>query len=98
MFNRRLKELRTENNLTQKQLANIIECNQSMITRWEKGECEPTAGIIIAFAQFFDVTTDYLLGLENEDGSKNRYSINNNNGNIHIGNHYNISGNNNKIQ
>ena len=70
MYGKRLKELRTYQNLTQKQLALILQCNQSMITRWEKEECEPTEGIIKRTAIFFDVTADYLLGLEDEDGHK----------------------------
>lgn len=70
MYGKRLKELRTYQNLTQKQLALILQCNQSMITRWEKEECEPTESIIKRTAIFFDVTADYLLGLEDEDGHK----------------------------
>ncbi len=70
MFGQRLKELRKYQNLTQKQLALILQCNQSMITRWEREECEPTESIIRKVAIFFDVSTDYLLGLEDEDGHK----------------------------
>lgn len=70
MFGKRLKELRTYQNLTQKQLASILQCNQSMITRWEKEECEPTESIIKRASIFFNVTADYLLGLEDEDGHK----------------------------
>ncbi len=70
MFGQRLKELRKNQNLTQKQLALILQCNQSMITRWEREECEPTESIIRKVAIFFDVSTDYLLGLEDEDGHK----------------------------
>lgn len=66
----RLKELRKENELTQMELAKAICVTQSMITRWEKDECEPTASAIIAIARYFNVTTDYLLGLEKEDGTK----------------------------
>ncbi|MDE5911887.1 MAG: helix-turn-helix domain-containing protein [Clostridia bacterium] len=64
MFNIRLKELRKENKYTQKQLAAMIGCDQSMIVRWEKGECEPTASAIKKIAIVFEVTSDYLLGLE----------------------------------
>ena len=64
MFNIRLKELRLEKGYSQKQLANIIGYDQSMITRWEKGECEPTATAIKKLALLINVTTDYLLVLE----------------------------------
>lgn len=70
MFGIKLKELRLEKELTQKMLADVLHCNQSMIARWEKCECEPTESIIRRTAQFFQVTADYLLGLENEDGTK----------------------------
>lgn len=70
MFGIKLKELRLEKNLTQKQLAIILDCNQSMITRWEKEECEPTETVIKKTAVYFDVSADYLLGLEDETGAK----------------------------
>lgn len=64
MYGKILKELRKENNLTQKEVAAILRCNQSMIARYEKEECEPTETIIRETAKYFNVTTDYLLGLE----------------------------------
>ena len=88
MFNEKLKELRLEKGLSQKKLALILECNQSMITRWEKGECEPTESVIRRAAIFFDVSADYLLGLEDETGAKtyinNSFNNFNNNGNFKI--------------
>lgn len=57
-----LKELRTDRKLNQTELANELKVSQSMIVRWEKGECEPKASNIIAIADYFNVTTDYLLG------------------------------------
>lgn len=68
MFGTKLKELRLTEGLTQKQLSEMIDCNQSMITRWEKNECEPTATAIKKIAIIFQVTTDYLLELEEIDG------------------------------
>ncbi len=62
MISARINELRKENHLTQKQLAEKVGCNQSMIARWEKGECEPTAGAILKLAEVFGCSTDYLLG------------------------------------
>lgn len=64
MFGIRLKELRLEKQLTQKQLAIILQCNQSMITRWEKEECEPTESVIRRAALYFSVSADYLIGLK----------------------------------
>ncbi|MDE6362455.1 MAG: helix-turn-helix domain-containing protein, partial [Clostridia bacterium] len=42
-------------------------CDQSMIVRWEKGECEPTATAIKKIAMAFNVSADYLLGLDDEE-------------------------------
>jgi transcriptional regulator with XRE-family HTH domain len=61
----RIKELRKEAGLTQVELAEIIGCNQSMIARWEKGECEPTASAIVELSAALDCTCDYLLGKTN---------------------------------
>ena len=57
-----LKELRTDRKINQTELAIELKVSQSMIARWEKGECEPKASNIIAIADYFNVTTDYLLG------------------------------------
>ena len=70
LFGIRLKELRQEKGLGQKELAKVINTSKQNISRWEKGYFEPDQEITVRLAQFFDVSTDYLLGLENEDGSK----------------------------
>ena len=63
MFGERLKELRKENNITQQQLSDSLGCSQSMIARWESGECEPTESVIKKVAEYFSVSADYLLGI-----------------------------------
>lgn len=64
MFGIRLKELRLEKQLTQKELAKILLCDQSMITRWEREECEPTESVIRRTALYFSVSADFLIGLK----------------------------------
>lgn len=64
MFGTRLKELRLEKQLTQKELAKILLCDQSMITRWEHEECEPTESVIRRTALYFSVSADFLIGLK----------------------------------
>lgn len=90
MFGKRLKELRKERGLTQEKVAIILDCDQSMITRWEKEECQPTEGIILKTAVFFNVTADYLIGLEDESGAK---LVNSNNINNSFNNFSNNGGN-----
>lgn len=62
IFSQRLKELSLECGFTQVELAFKVGCNQSMVARWERGECEPTASAILKLSYVFNCTTDYLLG------------------------------------
>ena len=65
----RIKELRLEKELTQSELANAIHTSQRNVGRWENGENEPTASFLIALADFFKVSIDYLLYREDEFGN-----------------------------
>lgn len=62
----RIKELRLENRYTQKALAEMVFCDQSMIARWEKEECEPTATAIVNLSCALGCSCDYLLGKSDE--------------------------------
>lgn len=62
LFGERLKELRTESNLSQKNLALKLGIGKSIISGWELGQNEPTLSKLIAIADFFDVSIDYLAG------------------------------------
>jgi transcriptional regulator with XRE-family HTH domain len=66
----RLKELRETNKLRQKDIAQILNVRNTTVSAWEKGDNEPDIKTIKKLSQFFDVSADYLLGLENEDGTK----------------------------
>ena len=63
-FGEKLKELRMEKGLSQKALAEQLGCNQSMISFWENGINEPTITNLLNLSKIFEVSTDYLLGLE----------------------------------
>lgn len=60
----RLKELREERNLTQKEVGDAIMSDQSNVARWEKGINQPSAEFVLRLAEYFGVTTDYLLGAD----------------------------------
>ena len=62
MINKRIKQLRTTNNLTQKELADYLGLTPKMISFYELGQRVPPSDIIIKLSQKFGVTTDYLLG------------------------------------
>ena len=63
-FGNILKELRLDKNISQTELAKQIGVGKSIISLWEKDECEPTLSKLIALAEFFGVTIDYLAGIE----------------------------------
>ena len=62
IFNKRLKELRLQKKLSQDRLADKTGISQSAIGNWEIGKGTPSATAIILLANYFGVTTDYLLG------------------------------------
>ena len=61
----RLKDLRREHGLSQLQLALKLDMNQNTISRYESLEREADYATLIKFADFFDVSLDYLLGRSN---------------------------------
>lgn len=61
-FSDRLKELRIERRLTQEQLADKFFLNKSSISRYEREQQVPELELLQQIADFFTVTTDYLLG------------------------------------
>lgn len=63
-FGERLRDLRKEKNIGQIELAKQLGVGKSIISLWEKDECEPTLSKLVAIANFFGVTTDYLCGIE----------------------------------
>lgn len=65
----RLKELREERNLTQKEVSDAIGGSQSNLAKWEKEKIQPAADMIVKLADFFKVTTDYLLGRADDFGN-----------------------------
>ncbi|SHF50996.1 helix-turn-helix domain-containing protein [Caloramator proteoclasticus] len=58
----RIKKLRTEKQITQPELAKILGVSRSTIAMYENNEREPNIKTINKIADFFNVTTDYLLG------------------------------------
>ncbi len=61
----KLRELREEKKISQQELGKIIGVSDAAICNWENGTNEPKASYIKKLAIFFNVTTDYLLGTEN---------------------------------
>lgn len=66
MFGEKLKELRTQKNLSQKQLANILNVHKATISLYESNSRFPSVDILKAAARYFHVTTDYLLEMNSD--------------------------------
>lgn len=64
-FYERLKELRIEKGVGQIELAKAINVSKGIISLWENGLREPKLSNLISLAQYFEVSIDYLAGLEN---------------------------------
>lgn len=64
----RLKELRLDKGLKQSELANILMTTQATIGKYERGDLEPNLDFLKKLADFFEVSTDYLLGREDDFG------------------------------
>ncbi len=62
MFAKRLKQLRKEANLTQKNIADNFNTSPQSYAQWEKGLRNPSKESLEKLADFFNVSTDYLLG------------------------------------
>ena len=62
MFGQNLKKLRTSKNLSQSKLSKILGISSSTIGMYEQGRRFPDQTILTKIADFFDVSTDYLLG------------------------------------
>ncbi len=58
----RLKKLRLERNISQLKLALDLNMNQNSISRYENGEREADYETLIKFADYFEVSLDYLFG------------------------------------
>lgn len=64
----KIKQLRIEKELTQSELAKMLNVKKTTLGAWERGTNEPPLFYVIKLADYFNVTIDYLTGREEEDG------------------------------
>ncbi len=64
ILGKRLKELRLERGLTQKELSLALGLNAVTYLHYEKGQREPPLSVLADIAEYFDVSIDFLLGLK----------------------------------
>lgn len=68
----RLRDLREDRDLTQKDLAKLLNCSQSTYSRYETGKLNIPIDILKRLVGFYKVSIDYLLGLTNEKNPKKK--------------------------
>ena len=64
IFSERLKELRLEKDLSQKEVADLVHVNRVTYTNWERGKREPSFENLIKLADLLEVSLDWLFGRE----------------------------------
>ena len=69
---KRLRKLRNEKNLTQKKLSKILGIGESTLSHYERGDREPDSTTLKKMADYFNTTTDYLLGYSEERSSADK--------------------------
>ena len=82
-----------ENNITQETLSKAINVSQKAVSKWVNLQSEPTETAIVNCAKYFDVSADYILGLEDESGRRIQVknNINNSFNNFQNNGKFNIS-------
>lgn len=61
----RIRDLREDNDLTQKQVSEYLLCDQSLYSKYERGEREIPLNLLIKLADYYKVSLDYLVGRSN---------------------------------
>lgn len=61
----RIRDLREDHDLSQKTLAEIIHCSQRIYSDYERGRCNIPLELLVALADYYDVSIDYMLSRTN---------------------------------
>ena len=64
MMYQRIRDLREDRDLTQKQMAEMLHLSQSTYSRYESGALDIPSSVLISLAKFHNVSVDYLLGID----------------------------------
>ena len=66
MFFQTFSDLTTDSDKTQQEIADLLECKREVYRRYEKGIHEIPVWALIKLAQYYNTSTDYILGLTDE--------------------------------
>ncbi|MGN0805987.1 MAG: helix-turn-helix domain-containing protein [Candidatus Coproplasma sp.] len=67
MLNEKIKELRSSLGISQVELAKRLGVSKQCVSNWENDNVQPSVEMLVQIARYFNVSTDYLLGLESND-------------------------------
>lgn len=70
MYFQRLKDLREDKDLVQKEVADVLGIDQRVYSNYETGKREIPCRHVIKLARYYAVSTDYILGLTNKSEAK----------------------------
>ena len=62
----RIRDMREDRDLKQKEIAEYLMCDQSLYSKYERGERDIPMGCMIRLAQFYKTSVDYLVGLTDD--------------------------------
>ena len=62
---RRIRDLREDSDLTQKQMSKILNCSQQVYSNYELGQRDIPTDILIKLSKHYNVSVDYILGITN---------------------------------
>ncbi|WP_313292761.1 helix-turn-helix domain-containing protein [Faecalispora jeddahensis] len=63
---KRIRDLREDRDLTQRQVAEFLLCDQSLYSKYERGEREIPLTMMVKLAQLYHTSVDYLVGLTDD--------------------------------
>ena len=65
MFFQKIEDLRIDHDKTQQEIADILNCNREVYRRYEKGTREIPTWAVLKLADYYQTSTDYILGRSN---------------------------------
>lgn len=66
----RIRDLREDRDLTQKEMAVALHCSQQAYSNYELGQRDIPTEVLIRLARFHNVSTDYILGISNDPAAR----------------------------
>ncbi len=70
IYQKRIRDLREDNDKTQQEIADILGTSQTMYARYERGANELPIHHLLTLCKYYDVSADYVLGLSEKDSSE----------------------------